>query len=299
MSLLTTRSDPQEKQFTVANRTIAGRYWQSEGADNKSTPFIALHGWLDNANSFQPLMTHLPDSTVLALDLAGHGRSDHRSADSAYNLWQDVGEVLDVADQMGWQQFSLLGHSRGAMISVLLAAVAPERIEKLVLIDGLVPTPVAESDAPQQLAKAIADKHSYGSHRRRRYTSLEKATEVRTRGMFPLTSESAGLLAQRGVGHDEAGYYWLADPRLQGASEVKFSDAQLRAFLQQVTAPVLLMLGKENIETKQKLFASYWRELSNCQLCELDGGHHLHMDGAQQQIARLMQDAMLFGGSMQ
>ena len=230
MSHIHSLNNVQQKRFTVANRTLAGCLWQAT-SDGRSPPFIALHGWLDNANSFQPLIEQLPNNcTVLALDLAGHGKSDHRSADSAYNLWQDVSDVLDIADQMGWQRFSLLGHSRGAMASVLLAAVAVERVEQLVLIDGLVPTPVSEADAPQQLAKAIADKRSYSRYHRRRYNSVDDAAQVRTRSTFPLSIESAHLLAERGVANDADGYYWVADPRLQGASEVKFTEGQLRAF---------------------------------------------------------------------
>lgn len=281
--------DISEKHFTANGLEFSARYWAKGGATDY--PVIALHGWLDNCNSFQPLAEtlsgpqYLPNISLLALDLAGHGRSDHRSADSAYNLWQDVDEVLQIADQMGWRRFSLLGHSRGAMISVLLAAVAPERVDRLALIDGLVPIPVTEEDAPQQLAKAVADRQKYRRYHRRRYSTLEEAAAVRLRGAFPLTLQSARLIAKRGVAMDDEGFYWVADPRLQGASDVKFSDGQLRAFLKQVASPVVLFLGEKAIDLKEQLFASYWEELQNCRKFIFKGGHHLHMEEAQSLIA--------------
>jgi pimeloyl-ACP methyl ester carboxylesterase len=102
-------------------------------------PVIALHGWLDNAASFSRLAPLLPGLRIVALDFAGHGHSDHRPPGASYAIWDYAHDVLQVAEQFGWQRFSLLGHSMGAIVSVLLAAAMPERIERLALIDGLIP----------------------------------------------------------------------------------------------------------------------------------------------------------------
>ena len=93
----------------------------------------------------------------VALDLAGHGKSGSRSADSAYNLWQDAGDLLDVADMLGWQRFTLLGHSRGAGISMLFAGAFPERVDKLVLLEGGLPLTAEASEAPAGLAQALRE----------------------------------------------------------------------------------------------------------------------------------------------
>src|SRR5690606_41685879 len=61
--------------------------------------------------SFDVLAPQLENVHLIALDCAGHGFSGHRSS---YNIWEDVGELFAVADLLGWNEFALLGHSRGA-----------------------------------------------------------------------------------------------------------------------------------------------------------------------------------------
>ena len=107
----------REREFDVNGLKISCKEWGRPGY----TPIIALHGWLDNAASFDNLMPHLDNIHLIAMDMAGHWLSDHRSADSSYEPWIDVGEVISLADQMLWEDFTLLGHSRGAIISGLVA----------------------------------------------------------------------------------------------------------------------------------------------------------------------------------
>ena len=84
---------PREQRFALPGLTLAAEIWGAPG----ERPVLASHGWLDNAGSFELLAPLLPDCEIVALDLAGHGLSDSRSADSSYNIWQDVGDLLDVA----------------------------------------------------------------------------------------------------------------------------------------------------------------------------------------------------------
>ena len=82
---------------------------------------MALHGWLDNALSFSVVAPKLAGYRVIALDLSGQGFSDHRSPDATYHIWDDIPQLLSVADQLGFEKLAVAGHSRGAAIAVLLA----------------------------------------------------------------------------------------------------------------------------------------------------------------------------------
>src|SRR5580765_8467017 len=83
---------------------------------------LALHGWLDNAASFVPMAKHLDGIELVAVDLPGHGHSVHLPPGSIYTFEMAVHHVLDIADALGWERFSLLGHSMGAGIASLVAA---------------------------------------------------------------------------------------------------------------------------------------------------------------------------------
>ncbi|MBW8822952.1 MAG: alpha/beta fold hydrolase [Xanthomonadales bacterium] len=98
---------------------------------------LALHGWLDNAASFIPLAAHLAGIELVAVDLPGHGRSVHLPPGAIYTFEMAVHHVLDIADALGWERFTLLGHSMGAGIASLVAAACPQRVERLVCIEAL------------------------------------------------------------------------------------------------------------------------------------------------------------------
>jgi pimeloyl-ACP methyl ester carboxylesterase len=109
---------------------LAAREWgPAEGM-----PALALHGWLDNAASFDRLAPLLPEHHLVALDLAGHGRSQHRHPSVVHHFIDWAPEVVAVADQLGWESFELIGHSMGAGISTLVAGTFPDRVRRLVLL---------------------------------------------------------------------------------------------------------------------------------------------------------------------
>ena len=61
----------RERSFQVNDLTLASKEWGRSGY----LPVIALHGWLDNAASFDRMLPFMENLHVIALDLAGHGRS--------------------------------------------------------------------------------------------------------------------------------------------------------------------------------------------------------------------------------
>ena len=65
-------------------------------------PLLALHGWLDNAASFEPLFAELAGFDLVALDLAGHGVLAHCVAGYDYVYLDWLHDVLDALDVLGW-----------------------------------------------------------------------------------------------------------------------------------------------------------------------------------------------------
>lgn len=237
-------------------------------------PVIALHGWLDNANSFARLAPQLEGLRIVALDLAGHGHSNHRPPGAGYTLPDYVHDVLQVAEQLGWQRFSLLGHSLGAIISVFLAGALPERVARLALIDGLVP-PVGEADdAPAHLGKALQAQLRLISKRKPVYPDQEQAIRARMQGAVAVSYQAAELLAQRGLMPVPGGYTWRSDSRLTLPSAIRISRPQAMAFVDAIRCPTHLVVASEGLLAQnQTLLSGLPFEVTG-----LSGGHHLHLN---------------------
>ncbi|SDG27176.1 Pimeloyl-ACP methyl ester carboxylesterase [Pseudomonas benzenivorans] len=240
-------------------------------------PVIALHGWLDNAASFARLAPKLQGLRIVALDFAGHGHSDHRPAGAGYALWDYVHDVLQVAEQFGWQRFSLLGHSMGAIVAVLLAGALPERVERLALIDGLIPYTGEADSAPQKLAEALKAQLALAGKRKPVYAEFARAVEARMRGVGAVSREAAELLAQRGLMPVPGGYTWRTDSRLTLPSPLRLTRAHAMAFVQRLQCPVNLVLAEQGMLLAQPRFGELLSGLP-ITLSQLPGGHHLHLD---------------------
>lgn len=265
---------PRELTLNVNGMRFAAQEW---GAPDQ-LPVLALHGWLDNSASFYALAPRLRNLHLVAVDLAGHGKSDRRPGQMAYTPWDDINDLLAIADQMGWQRFAFLGHSRGAIISTLAAGAFPERILCLGLVEGLLPEPAPAEDAPKQLAKAIEGLRAQQLKIPSVYTDMALAIKARERGMFPLGYNAAKALTERGVIQQKNGYSWSTDPRLLAPSILRLSREQLAAFVNNVSAPVKLLLATEGLP---KLYANYLQEVASFPHIDyelLEGGHHLHME---------------------
>ena len=166
-----------QREFALPGLTLAAQVWGRGGG----VPVLALHGWLDNSSTFDLLAPLLPDCEIVALDLAGHGSSGFRSPDAAYNIWEDVGDLIEVAEQLGWQRFNLLGHSRGAAIAMLFAAAFPELTDRLVLVEGGVPVVGTADDAPETLARSFRERRELRSKSGRVFSDRETAIAERAR----------------------------------------------------------------------------------------------------------------------
>ena len=257
---------------------LAYKRWH-QGAPVK---IIALHGWLDNAASFDFIAPHLTDADIVAYDMAGHGQSEHRSACNNYNLWQEVQDVFAIADSLGWQHFSLLGHSRGAMAAILSAGTFPDRIESLLLIDGGLPEASPAEMTPSVLAKAIRQRQTFAKVAPSKFSSRDTAIKARTNSSFmPVTQRAAEALATRSLRFIDSTqqYYWHADQRLKASSDMKLSKEQLEAFMNACPPKRLCILFDEGIYPSGSDIQTRLEQFTHRNhYFELPGNHHAHMD---------------------
>lgn len=274
---------PRSMNWEVNKLQLAGLCWGEPG----DRPLLALHGWLDNAASFAFLAPRLAGHHVVALDLTGHGKSARRSADASYQIWDDLPEILGVMDALGWDSCDLLGHSRGAIISTLLASAFPERVRRLVLLDALAPDAVAAQHFPQQLRKALQDKQQLQVRPERFFSTLGEA--VASRAARGLTPVAANTLVERNLRDCDEALMWTTDPRLRGASAVKLTEAHIQAVLNALSMPTLLLLGQDSLGRSPQT-ADYARgHIARLTVEIVAGGHHFHMEDGVPNVAHCIQ----------
>jgi pimeloyl-ACP methyl ester carboxylesterase len=260
--------------IAIPGFTIGYKTW----GDPSLPPMIALHGWLDNANSFDRLAPYLAKQFhLIAIDFPGHGHSSHLPEGCHYHFYDGIFNVLEVIKALNLKQTHLLGHSMGACLASLIAAVAPEQILSMALIEGLGPFSNPESTAREQLAK-YADKICKEQHKKARpYPSLEQAALARAERGY-LAQEFVEILAQRGLQEKEQAYYWRHDRRLLISSPLTMTEGQVLACLQGIRAKSCLIWASEGFEYNPKLMQKRVEAVSNLQVYSLEGGHHIHME---------------------
>lgn len=270
--------------WRINDLSLAGLSWGHSG----EKPLLALHGWLDNAASFAFLAPLLTGYHVVALDLTGHGHSARRSADASYQIWDDLPEILGVLDALGWDTFDLMGHSRGAIISTLLASAFPERVRHLLLLDAVVPGAVAAEDFPEQMRASLQDKKRLLSRSNRVFPSVADAVASRTeRG---LSLPAARVLVERNLRDCPGGVMWATDPRLRGASAVKLSDAHIRAVLGRLDMPTLLLLAADAGARVGDLLDYVRPYIVQLTTDTIKGGHHFHMEANVVKVAQTVKN---------
>lgn len=268
-----TPSQPRDIEIQTRYLRIAARLWGDPGG----VPVIALHGWLDNAASFDALAPLLNDLCLVAVDMPGHGRSEHRPAGVPYHFVDSIPDVLAIADALDWPAFSLLGHSLGAGIAAVTAGTAPQRIRRLALIEGLGPWSGSAEGGPVRLAEAAEHLLYKQTHRVPSYPNVEQAARARQQA-GDLSFDAALTLARRGTRPVGERVTWRTDPRLMHRSPMYLTEAQVRAFLPRISAPTLLIWGESGLSSPRQHLEERMTLVPDLTFRHLPGGHHLHMD---------------------
>ncbi len=270
-------SAPRELRIAIANLNLAAQAW----GDDTLPPLLALHGWLDNAGSFALLAPLLATRyRVIALELPGHGHSDHLAAGANYHYVDYVQAVLAAADALALDRYHLLGHSLGAGVATLVATARPERVQRLLLIEGLGPLGDDGSHTLQRFRDALKTRDAKAKPLRV-FRDVEQAIGARSMASG-LPAEQARPIVERGLLESDGGWRWRSDPRLTRPSATRLAESQVHALLRGISAPTALLLAQP---ATSYLPDAPMRARADCManiaVRHLPGGHHLHLEHPQ------------------
>ncbi len=236
-----------------------------------------LHGWMDNAASFCALAPLLHAREIVALELPGHGHSQHRPAGVHYHFVDYIADVVAAVEVLGWERFVLLGHSLGAAVAGFTAGVLQQRVARLVFIEGLGPISGNPEQAPQRLARSIRQLSLIEQQQPKRLDSLEAAARLRARNS-DLQQDAARVLVKRGTRATANGLYWRHDPRLAHLSPVYLTEQQVHAFLGAIENETLLVQAEQGLLVTRSTTRGRCERIKRLTQVCLAGGHHLHME---------------------
>lgn len=259
---------------------------------------LCLHGWLDNAASFYPLMPHIKNKYVIAIDWPGHGLSFHRSDDCHYNFIDWVDDLYTLCKAQHWQKVDIIAHSMGAMVAQAFAGAFPEKVQTLTLLDALGFITAAESRTDEQLRQGILSRHKQKAKRQQSFPektfSLEQAINARMMASG-LAEGLAKLLVKRSIIKKAQGYRWRTDRRLREVSPQRYSRAQGQRLICAIKAPVLLIRASKGLDMIEQALVDYQHLFQQLTVHTFEGEHHLHMENPEK-ISTLINRFLLCHG---
>jgi len=247
-------------------------------------PLLLLHGGRDHCRSWDWVAQELcADWRVIVPDLRGHGDSAW-SPDGDYAFPAFVYDLAQLVHRLQLDQLTIVGHSLGGNIAVRYAGLYPERLRKLVSIEGLGPSPklLAERQKiglPQEMRDWIENKRRASGRQPRRYPSIEAAYARMKEENDYLTDDQARHLTIHGVDQNEDGTFsWKFDNYIHLHMPLDLTPEQLNELWRSISCPTLLCYGERSWASNPQQDGRA-EHFTNAKVVTFpDAGHWLHHD---------------------
>jgi pimeloyl-ACP methyl ester carboxylesterase len=219
-------------------------HWGSPEWITPDTPaLVMLHGWMDVGASFQFVVDAMASQRyVIAPDWRGFGQSEAPKADS-YWFPDYLGDLDTLLDRLlPDQAVDLLGHSMGGNVAMLYAGIRPQRIRRLVNLEGFGLPASRPTSAPKNYAAWLDELKA--PQELRPYPSLEAVAHRLRKNNPLLRPEFADWLAPHWARQREDGQWEiLGDPAHKRRNPVLYQKDEVLACWAAIAAPVLWVEG--------------------------------------------------------
>jgi len=252
-------------------------------------PILAVHGWMDNAGTFDGLLPLLSKNYyVVAVDLPGHGLSSHLPKGVPYHFTDFIIALRRIVNHLKWTKFSWIGHSMGAGLGALYASTFPSHVEHLVMLDLAKPI-TGESGADYGSKISLAIDQFLALEEKITpvppvYPYEEAVQRLITATGGSLTAEAAQTLMIRGAKKTpDSKWYFTRDLRLRSPSILRFSHEQCFTILKQIRSNTLVIKATdapwfEPEEICQRALDIYKTHCKSYKFVEVEGNHFVHLN---------------------
>jgi len=276
----------------IRNLRYHVRIWGQPGAGR--LPLVMVHGWMDVAASWQFVVDALDeDHYVIAPDWRGYGLTESSPVD---NYWfpdylADLDFLLDHYSPD--QPVNLVGHSMGGNIAMLYAGSRPERIRRLVNLEGFGMAATRPAQAPRRYAKWMDELKALhrGEMALKAYDSVDGVARRLMKTNQRLGQDKADWLARHWA-RQEADGQWriLGDPAHKITNASLYRVDEVLEIYKSISAPTLSVEASDNALDQwwqgKFTLAEYHERLKSVPQVEqahvTDAGHMLHHDQPRQ-----------------
>ena len=280
---------PHQSQFvSIRNLDYHVQVWGEPGPGK--VPLVMVHGWMDVAASYQFVVDAFSeDHYIIAPDWRGYGRTRAPLAD---NYWfpdylADLDFLLD--HYAPGQQVNLVGHSMGGNVVMLYGGVRPERIRRLVNLEGFGMPATIPAQAPGRFATWMDElkKLHAGEMDLKAYDSADGVARRLMKTNPRLSQEKADWLARHWAAENADGSWSiLGEPAHKVTNAQLYRVEEVMAIYQRLTMPVLAVEASDNSLDMwwkgQYTLAEYHERLKAVPQVEVarseDAGHMMHHD---------------------
>lgn len=285
---------PSRSEFlTVRGLRTHVRHWGREGAPK----IFMAHGWMDMSASFQFIVDCLEgDWHVIAHDWRGFGLTERTGTDTYWfpDYVADLDFLLDHYSPD--EQVNLLGHSMGGNAVSLYAGVRPQRVAKLINLEGIGLQGSVPEQAPKRMARWLDELKTPPVMRG--YASLDEVAARLKKTNPRLPEDRAAFLAEHWSARNEAGEYEiLGDPAHKMSGPLLYHLDEMVAIWKKISAPVLWIEAAETdmwrwMGPQDQMRAEVDSRLAHMASVEAhivpEAGHMVHHDQPQV-LARLIE----------
>ncbi|MGW0736996.1 alpha/beta fold hydrolase [Streptomyces sp. NPDC002851] len=219
---------------------------------------IVLHDWFGTSANWGSVLDYLDPGTFTYAFLDYRGYGERRDVPGRYDLAEIADDTLALADQLGWERFSLIGHSMGGKAAQQVLVRAPERVERLV---GLAPVPAGTYEMDEPTRELFYGAAQDPAARR---TILDLVTGNRASGYWLDRMVRHSL----DVSREEAFAGYLADWQ-----PLDLSDA-----VKGNPVPVLVLVGSYDLALTADVMRATWQvSYPNARIVTVPGAGHYPM----------------------
>ena len=224
----------QDKYIDIKGLRLHYLDWGNRGGQ----PMLLLHGFTGHAHVWDDFAAVFKGHYhVIALDQRGHGESQW-SQECDYTLDAHFSDIAGFVDALDLNDIVLIGHSMGGRNALYYAACAPERVQKLIVVDSRLETKIESNKALMNLLTSFPTKAD----------SLDQVVKALQRLYTYVPIRSAYHISKYGYKQTKPGAYTPKyDTRMGLKSEkADYSVENIGLFLKNISCPTLIVRGEKS-----------------------------------------------------